>query len=212
MQKTLDNFESAIYDICHFNEASPQGEDFYFIQIIKRKKDNPDMQKDVSIKDRFFIYNSGDFLKLRDKIIKSCQFYNARAYLNVNRRNTKKVGLITLKLITEEIIKENFKEIKNSYITACGSTSSDPNKKWIIDVDKSDNYSDVINFINNNTSIKLITSLFSVNGYHLITYPFDPREFKKTFPNIQILYDGATVLWAPVFNHTFDSKPQIGEK
>ena len=63
----INNFQ-AIRDLLTFGDEDK----FYFIQIFKRRKDNPDMKKDMVIIDNYFVYELEHFNGLEEKIIKQC--------------------------------------------------------------------------------------------------------------------------------------------
>lgn len=184
----FDNF-SLISPLLFFTPNS-----FYFVQIIKRRKDNPGMKNDVSIKDRLFLYNENELFELKEKIITSCNFYNARAYITLNPRSLEKVAFETLRQIAEHISKKEYKAVKNACYSACGQYASEK-KYWFVDVDEKD--LDKYDEIQNELGINFVGKLPSKSGFHLITKPFDPREFYKKFPGIQLEKDGATNLYIP---------------
>jgi len=172
---------------------------FYFVQLVKRKKDNPEMKKDVSIVDNFFIYSNGDLPKLKNKIVDLCESNNARAYIRMNVRDAEKVALETIKITTQCIIDRDYRGVKSAYLSACGQYSSDRNKKWIIDIDSKDD-----------TLIKeVIEHIYTIlpkggiiygkvptrNGVHLLTSGFNPQLFKDKYPKIDIHKDNMTVLY-----------------
>lgn len=173
--------------------------DFYFVQLIKRKKDNPEMKKDVSVIDNFFVYSGEDLPKLEEKIINLCEYHNARTYIRMNVRNSEKIALETLKVVTQCIIDKDYRGVKSAYLSACGSHSSDKNKKWIIDIDTKDNdyitevISDVLGLLPKGNVIygKIPTK----NGFHLLTGGFNPQLFKTKYPNIDIHKDNMTLLY-----------------
>lgn len=184
----IDNF-SLIEPLLSF-----QKDEFYFIQIIKRRKDNPEMEKSVSIKDRFIISSIEDFQKLKDKIINRCYEYNARAYININPRDHKKTAFETLKLIAEACSNEQYHLAQKAYFSACGKYCS---RKifWFIDLDEKDSNKkeEVLQEVNP----WYIAEIPSKTGCHIIVDPFDPREFYKKFSNVQLEKDGATNLYIP---------------
>lgn len=198
--------------------------DFFFVQILQRRKENPGMKKDVSLIKNFFFYSIEEFYNAKDNIIELCHEFNARAYIRLNKRNIKKISLQTLKIvaddiingtfrnelitvnneephksleliqiITGEIMDNNFSSVRFAYLSACGQFASDPNKKWIIDLDDSSILEEVSNFITTFTPI-LIT-IPTKNGYHIITSGFNPNLFKNKYPTIEIQKDSPTVLY-----------------
>lgn len=127
----IDNFNIIGDNFLKFQDK----DDFYFLQIIKRRKDNPELAKNEKLIDSFYIYSLEDYNKLREKIISICNQHNARAYFRLNKRNAKKIGLQALKKITDLVICEDYKAIKNIYPSVCGEFHQDNDKKWILDLD-----------------------------------------------------------------------------
>ena len=74
----INNFPN-IRDLLTFGDEDK----FYFIQIFKRRKDNPEMKKDMVIIDNYFVYELEHFNGLEEKIIKQCIDNNARAYMSI---------------------------------------------------------------------------------------------------------------------------------
>ena len=102
--------------------------DFYFIQIIKRRKENPDLKTNSKIVRDIYIYSLEDFDKKIDNIKYLCEVEKARAYIRLNKRDSKKVGLQMLKRIADLISSENYKSICNIYPSVAGKFSSDKDK------------------------------------------------------------------------------------
>ena len=97
-----DNFE-LIKKLIKENYTLNKG-DFFFLQILKRRKENPDLKKDVSLIDNFFIIDDKDLDNYKQQIINLCQEHNARAYIRLNKRNEDKVSLQAFKISTDELI------------------------------------------------------------------------------------------------------------
>jgi hypothetical protein len=101
-----DNFD-IIKDFVSKNTL--QKGDFYFTQILKRRKENPDLKKDVSVIENFFFYSVDDFDTYKEQIIYLCQENNARAYIRINKRNETKIALQTIRIAIEEILSGNYR-------------------------------------------------------------------------------------------------------
>lgn len=91
---TIDNFDK-ISKILEFN--SP--DDFYFVQIIKRFKDNPNDNRSIGnyhggawYIQGFRVHSVDELLSLKPKIIDLCEKNNARAYITVNNRSEKQTN------------------------------------------------------------------------------------------------------------------------
>ena len=202
--KAIDNF-SVIRKILRF----PTEESFYFLQVLKRRKDNPDLEKDMIHLADFYIYSLEDYDRLMDRVINLCQSENARAYLRLNVRDSKKTAMMTLKKIVDYISSENYKAVKKAYASCSGEYHSDPDKTWIVDID---NVS-IDSFNHSEKQIKirqLITDLQieagkepmmqfipTRSGVHIITRPFNLQKFKSEFPDIDIHKDNPTILFCP---------------
>ena len=70
----IDNFDK-IKSLLRFENDN----DFYFLQIIKRKKDNPGLEKSEKTLKNYFIYSLDEFDALKPKVIDFCIENNARA-------------------------------------------------------------------------------------------------------------------------------------
>lgn len=88
-QNKIDNFDR-IVKLMDFK--SP--DDFYFVQITKRFKDNPNDDRRVGnyhggawYLKGYRIHNANELLSLKDEIIDICDKNNARAYITVNTRS-----------------------------------------------------------------------------------------------------------------------------
>lgn len=190
----IDNFDK-IVSIMSFDDSN----DFYFIQLIKRRKDNPDMKGDSSVIEEWFVSSVDYLLEKKESMIELANNYNARLTIRVNRRNYKKLGLKMISDIVSKIETENHKGLKSSFSSVAGQYSSDKDKKWIIDVDKEDlsKLEDIKRVINRSIPVlkKIVIEIESKSGFHIIVRPFDIREFKKLYPNVEIKKDNPTNLY-----------------
>jgi hypothetical protein len=183
----INNFED-FKSLMNFTEIG----DFYWINIIKRRKDNPNLNRSEKIIKTYNIYSIEDLDKCKQSIIECCELNNARAYIHINKRNDKKIALRTLALIAETVASENY-NIRRCYDSACGKYHSDENKKWIIDIDTKDNLE--LEDLNKQLKVNTINKLFTfetLNGYHIITNPFALDYFHY---KADIHKDNATLLY-----------------
>ena len=72
----MNNFEK-IKEILKFENEN----DFYFLQVLKRRKDNPEMDRDVKVVKSFYIFSQKELDDVTDTIITLCENENARAYI-----------------------------------------------------------------------------------------------------------------------------------
>jgi hypothetical protein len=201
----IDNIV-AIKDLLTFESE----DDFYHLQILKRKKENPELGSNSYVVKTYYI-NSIEYLDSKiDEIIHLCNFHNARACINLNRRSYEKIAFHTLKKVTDQIMNKDFKSVRKAYESVCGSFSNEKDKKWIIDIDHKDfDLSEVKrhvfynNLISNIQSLifqtgkdDTITTIPTKNGFHLITRPFNLEKctvkklrFKKIIPPFCICHN-----------------------
>jgi hypothetical protein len=126
----VDNIEQ-ISSLLNFESD----DDFYHLQIIKRKKEHKDLGSNSACIKTYYV-NSIDYLNMKYPEIKSlCDFHNARACINLNRRSFEKIGFHTLRKVTDQIMNKDFKSIRKAYESVCGTYSNENQKKWIIDID-----------------------------------------------------------------------------
>jgi hypothetical protein len=174
-------------------------DDFYFLQIIKRKKDNPEVGSNSIVIKTYYIRSQDQLEFLMPEIIAICNFHNARACINLNVRSFEKTAFHTMKKISDIIMNRDFKSVMSAYDSVCGEFGAGKNKSWVIDIDTIDEefIEDVERNINNcpPEGMKIICQIPTKNGYHLISLPFDLREFK--FPEIDIHKNNPTILYIP---------------
>jgi len=177
--------------------------DFYMLYVFKRKKDQPEGEKDnhQSVRTiKSYCVTSIEYLEKRyDEVIQLCEVFNARAYIHVVKQNHKDVSL---NMITEIVTRIQSGQINQQHVfdSVVGQIKT-TEKRWIIDVDDKDtkelvNITSLIGSLRPEGS-KLEACLPTKNGYHLITKRFDVMEFKKEYPNIDIQKKNPTLLYYP---------------
>lgn len=204
----VDNFDK-FEDFLNFE--SP--DDFYFCQVIRRGKDSNLTSADNYHIKAYFIKSIKQLRNLKDEMINMCHFHNARVYIHLNKRSFKKCAFRTLKLISEDLVSDNYEAVKRAYTSVCGSFPSDKNKKWLIDVDlKNLTPEEISLFVDELTYLrsegdKFILCYPTRNGVHLIIKPFDLQTFNnsgggellKKF-NATIFKDGMSLLYCNIKN------------
>lgn len=164
-------------------------DDFYYLQILQRKKDHKDGKVKVNgtnnnarLVKAYYVHSLEYFDFIKPEVIQLCEIFNARAGMNLNRRSYEKIALQHLRKVTEQIINKNFNKSYKAYSSVCGSFHHDNDKRWIIDIDDA-NYSieDVKEFIEKLHDIqpvgdKFVAALPSKNGWHGIVKPFNMQD------------------------------------
>ena len=203
----INNFKQ-LEGLLEFNNPG----DFYFIQLIQRKKDNPEIERNMNVINNYFFYDIEKYRSLEERIVHECIMHNARAYLRINKRNAKKVGMWMLKKVTDLIISEDYKALKNAYLSAAGDCHSQEYPRWIVDVDlpkedfaianhNADIIEKTIKYLhekfNHQKTYTILMNVPTKNGYHIITNPFRLDLFKEQFPDLDIHKDNPTILYIP---------------
>jgi hypothetical protein len=175
---------------------------FYFLQLIQRGKDGfPGGGNNNARQIRCYYINSAvDLMEKRELITNICGFFGARAMLDLNRRSYEKVAFEHLRLCAKQIADRQYSNCRRAWNSCCGSTGSD-RRRWIVDIDEEhmkEQYL-IINTVNNARPLgdKIITTLRSRTGCHLITSPFDLQAFSKALPDIDVHKNNPTNLYIP---------------
>ena len=177
-------------------------DDFYFVQVLKRRKDNPEMEKDMIVIDNFYISSFEAYDRTVPQIIKLCDHENARAYFRLNKRNYKALAPHMVKRTVEIAFGNDCHALKNVFDSVAGEFHSDPDKKWLIDVDDDKNidYTELVDTVvelQKDAGREPMTALFPTkNGVHLITRPFNLIKFKVMFL-VDVHKDANTILYCP---------------
>lgn len=176
----VDNFRE-ISKIMKFNNNN----EFYFIQIIQRKKDG---NQDLHVRNgyrlirSYYVYSVDDLISLRNRIVELCESNNARAYINPNVRNANEVALECAKRYTDLVADNRSYQGNNIWDSVCGSLKARGYKSlWIVDIDNPSNLDTVRSIIlkcrhNKDFNMYVINT---VNGYHIVCNGFDTTQFKE---------------------------------
>ena len=120
-----------IKDLVKFESS----DEFLHLQILKRKKENPDLGSNSYVVKTFYV-RSWEYLESKmPEIINLCDFNNARACINLNKRSFESMAFHALKKVTDQIMNKDFRSVHKAYESVCGAYCKDSEKKWIIDID-----------------------------------------------------------------------------
>ena len=190
--------------------------DFYMLYVFKRKKDQPEGERDnhQSVRTiKTYCIESIDHLDKRyDEIIQLCEMFNARAYIHVQKQNHFDVSLNMMAALAQKIQNGNHNQ-KGLFDSVVGQIKTNE-KRWIIDLDDVAEVSPLlmayieyqckpISTFDSDPKIEAIIPTKS--GFHLITKKFDVMKFKEQYPNIDIQKRNPTLLYYPdsldILNH-----------
>lgn len=197
----INNFE-LIAPLLKFDSL----DDYYFAQILKRRKDNPGMPSDRQKLCTFNITSLDKFWKMQEDTTRICDATNARAYINLNKKSFRKSTMYMLSELATNISNDNFRN-DQLFDSASGSVNApDASKVWILDIDSHDWYdknigelSKVLSKIEPLGTLKIITTIPTKNGCHILTSPFNLKAFSdikpEWFRSIAIHKNNPTILY-----------------
>jgi hypothetical protein len=185
-----DNFEQ-ITNLLTFESE----DDFYHLQILMRKKDLSEHFKARNNNSRciktYYIKNKEYLLEKKPEIVKLCELFTARAYINLNKKSFKKASLQLIAEVTNRIINHQDDYIYRAYESVVGDKKVNiGEKRWIIDVDTKD-MDKVLDLGKEICKCKsaygtgcdkefknIITHIPTVYGWHIITHPFNLKQIE----------------------------------
>ena len=162
-------------------------DDFYFLQILQRKKENPNLGSNSKVIKNYYITSTEHLIEKYDEIKSLCNMFNARASLRLNKRSFEKVAFKSLENFANVMQTKEYKHIMNCYDKACGLLNNEKQKKWIVDIDRNELVwlEHIINSVQESepNGNKIIIQLPTKSGVHLITKPFNVIQFKENLKN-----------------------------
>ncbi len=159
--------------------------DFYMLYVLKRKKDQPEGERDnhQSVRTiKTYCIESIDHLERRyDEIKQLCEMFKARAYIHVQKQNHSEVSLNMLADLAIRI-KNGSHNQKGLFDSVVGQIKTGE-KRWIVDIDTKDEIevhrvAHIVDEVRPDGP-KIEAVIPTKNGYHFITKRFDVLEFNK---------------------------------
>lgn len=109
---------------------------FYHLQIIRRGKDHPELAAANRTIMTYYLTRETSLDYYRDEIIKLCEIFGARAYINLNPKSMYQVALNTISQMATRIAMKDLNKIYKTWNSVTGALKPPRNlAKWIIDVD-----------------------------------------------------------------------------
>ena len=200
---TVDRLE-LLRPLIKFNK-----DEFVFLQIFQRRKDNPDLELSVKRLKSYSFYSWEELEEQLPRIQEICDLNNARAYIRLNKQNSVDVSLRCISEMTDNVRFGNAHKNKGVWDSVSGKAGS--KQWWLIDIDEEHlnlkdsiiedlicvynvregefdvqwledyNY-DVLNILAKNSICKNkypITCNRTKSGIHIICKPFDTRILDK---------------------------------
>jgi len=194
----IDNIKE-IKELLNFSDKN----DFYMLYVFKRKKDQPEGERDnhqsVRTIKTYCIESIEHLDKRYDEIKQLCEMFKARAYIHVQKQNHNDVSLEMMMSLAERI-KNGVKNQKGLFDSVVGQIKTQE-KRWIVDVDTTDQKF-LIKILNDLDDIQPVGNkvekvIPTKNGFHIITGKFNVLEFKKLYPDVDIQKKNPTLLFLP---------------
>ena len=194
----IDNID-VVKSLLNFTEPG----DFYMLYVFKRKKDQPEGERDnhQSVRTiKTYCVDSLEHLDRRyDEIKQLCEMFKARAYIHVQKQNHRDVSLDMLSTLAERI-KNGAQNQKGLFDSVVGQIKTQE-KRWIVDIDTKDKKflrditMDLMYILPLGDKVEKVVP--TKNGYHLITQKFNVMEFKDKYPDVDIQKKNPTLLYYP---------------
>ena len=202
----IDNID-VVKSLLNFTEPG----DFYMLYVFKRKKDQPEGERDnhQSVRTiKTYCVDSLEHLDRRyDEIKQLCEMFKARAYIHVQKQNHRDVSLDMLSTLAERI-KNGAQNQKGLFDSVVGQLKTHE-KRWIIDIDNvstdrfahAEYYTSMREYINELQEEagkdKNMAFVKTKSGFHIITQPFNVMKFKERYPDVDIQKKNPTLLYYP---------------
>lgn len=190
----IDNFE-LIKPLLTF----PNDDIYYHLQVLRRGKDHPELSAANRVIKPYFICNLESLDYVEEEIKKLCEFFGARAYINLTPKSIKKTTMLQLKYLAQRAYEGDFKKIWKSWNTCAGEIKGEKSR-WVVDIDSSNiKWNHVMDDIDTlepySIDTKYITNIPTKSGWHIITTPFNLQQFKQIYPNIDVHKNNPTLLY-----------------
>lgn len=205
----INNFE-LILPLLEF----PDKDNFYFVQVLQRKKDHKGTRLGGSNNNSrlikaYYINSPEKLLIHQEEMIKLADLFNARVGINLNPRSYEKTAFQLLQKVSNQMMNKDFYGVRKAYDSVCGNYHSEIDKRWLVDIDNENGYdmqarvkyiTSVIEELQSeitNKDYRILATIPTKNGYHLITNPFNIDAFNKQVLDVEIHKNNPTLLYCP---------------
>ena len=109
--------------------------------------------------DDIYYLESLDYVE--DEIKKLCEFFGARAYINLAPKSIKKTTMLQIKYLAQRAYEGDFKKIWKSWNTCAGEIKGEESR-WVVDIDNTTNSifdkktKEIMNYIHHIVNILLL--------------------------------------------------------
>lgn len=160
----------------------------------------------------YFICSLESLDYVEEEIKKLCEFFGARAYINLAPKSIRKTTMLQLKYLAQRAYEDDFKKIWKSWNTCAGEIKGEE-PMWIVNIDDNFNTYPISKKVQNIKYFidktlepytllhnplrvgKVIAEISTKNGIHLISNPFNLQQFRKEYPDIDVHKNNPTILY-----------------
>lgn len=172
----IDNFKQLREHLVFHNPN-----EFYFLQIIQKKKDGLYIRNGQVYIRSYYIYSIEEFDSLEERIKELCENNNARAYINPNIRNAQEVALECIRKYADLIVENYAFQGNNIWDITC---TRGYKALWIVDVNNPKQLPQIKEVLKCSHSEPLIMyEVPTVHGYHLVCSEFNSLQFIEEIRN-----------------------------
>lgn len=184
----------------------PENDSYFVVELLRRGKDNPDFPAANYHFKNYYIRKPEDLDKYEGEIKQICDILRLRAYASVNIKSFKQVSLDTMAELARRIANNDYKKNYAVFESCSGQYCHSGDKQWVIDCDDCvihDEYPEKIKELINACKPdgdKVVTEFPTKSGVHIITTPFDRKQFselceKYYINNVDIKKNHLTLLY-----------------
>lgn len=193
---------------------------FCHCQIVQRAKDHPEKKVGEHAIKTYFVRSAEHLEQLMPEIKLICDFYKARAYINLSPKSFEKMQKELLIRYANNVSKNIIQNPRRVLNSVAGEIHGDP-KIWLVDIDDMsllENIKDAIVKIyegmyrKHNASEGTSQNFFpeanflaevpTVQGCHLLCCPFNLMAFHQEFPDVMVHKNSmGTLLYMPDLNN-----------
>lgn len=189
---------------------------FCHCQIVQRAKDHPEKKVGEHAIKTYFVRSAEHLEQLMPEIKLICDFYKARAYINLSPKSFEKMQKELLIRYANNVSKNIIQNPRRVLNSVAGEMQGDP-KIWLVDIDDMSMSEDI-----KSSLMKIYTDMFSkkglktallaeslakiqfiaevptVQGCHLLCSPFNLMAFSQKFPDVMVHKNSmGTLLYMP---------------
>lgn len=201
-RKVIDNFEQ-IESLLDFENEH----DFYMLQVLKRKKENPGMTGDSIPVKTVYIQRKGQLLELKEDLVDTARRSNARIYINPSVKSFRKCMCLCLAEMARRIAAEDYHKPYKVFDSVAGSAGGCGKPRWVLDIDWADVPDEAVpsggflsalaDFVNSlpPEGDKVVAVVPTRNGVHMLSHPFNKKMFSEAYPYVAVHQNNPTLVY-----------------